>query len=298
MRRLMVAVLVGLAAALILAACGQDQAPTPAPAPTAAPAPTPEPAPEPVVFDITTTDFQFDVTSLEVAVGQKVTLNLSNKSGRRSHNLNIHGYENLDEAIGANLKDGESKSVELTFDKPGYYPFFCPVGSHENGGMVGVLRVTGPSDGASTIKLQAPAADGNIRRGPRDVTVGVQVTNFELDAENVGGSTNKAGTGHWHLLLDGELVKPTAELFVTLEKVSVGTHTLKAELHENDHTPVAPAVEDSITFTVQPRPTPTPEPTPEPVVFDITATDFMFDVTSLEVARWRTASPSPWRAEE
>ena len=195
MRRLMVAVLVGLAAALILAACGQDQAPTPAPAPTAAPAPTPEPAPEPVVFDITTTDFQFDVTSLEVAVGQKVTLNLSNKSGRRSHNLNIHGYENLNEAIGANLKDGESKSVELTFDKPGYYPFFCPVGSHENGGMVGVLRVTGPSEGASTIKLQAPAADGNIRRGPRDVTVGVQVTNFELDAENVGGSTNKAGTG-------------------------------------------------------------------------------------------------------
>ena len=148
MRRLILVLLVGLTAALILAACGQDQAPAPPPAPTQAPAPTPEPTPEPVTFDITTTDFQFDVTLLEVAVGQKVTLNLSNKSGRRPHNLNIHGYEGLNEAIGANLADGESKSVELTFDKPGYYPFFCPVGSHENAGMFGVLLVTGPSDGS------------------------------------------------------------------------------------------------------------------------------------------------------
>ena len=244
MRRSMVALLVGLATALILAVCGQDAAP-PVPALTAMPEPTamPAPPPAPVAFDITTTDFKFDVTSLEVVMGQKVTLNLSNKSGRRPHNLYIHGYESLNETIGANLADGESRSVELTFDKPGYYPFFCPVGSHENGGMVGVLRVTGPSDGSPTIKLQAPKADGNIRRGPRDVTVGVQVTNFELDAANVGGSKNKAGTGHWHLLLDGKLVKPTPELFVTLKKVSVGSHTLKAELHNNDHAPVTPAAE-------------------------------------------------------
>ena len=218
MRGLMVALLVGLAKELILAACGQDEAPRPA----SAPAPTPEPPPAPVSFDITTTDFQFDVTSIEVAAGQKVTLNLNNKSGRRSHNLYIHGYESLNETIGGNPADGESKSVELTFDKPDYYPFFCPVGSHQNGGMVGVLRVTGSSDGSPAIKFQAPKADGNIRRGRRDVTVGVRVTNFELDAANLGGSTNKAGTGQWHLLLDGELVKPTAELFVTLESVSMG----------------------------------------------------------------------------
>ncbi|MBI3954031.1 MAG: hypothetical protein HY330_05910 [Chloroflexi bacterium] len=263
----------GLAATLLLAACGgaaptptSPPTPTPRPAPTATPRPTPTPTLAPLTFDLEASEFKFDRTSLEVAVGQKVMLNLSNK-GRFPHSLYFHGYDAQNRLIASALAAGASQSAELSFDKPGYYPFYCPVPGHENAGMGGMLRVAGPSTGAAALKVRAPRADRPItsRGATTGVAVGVEVIGFELDKANLGSSTNKAGTGHWHVLLDGQYVSATADLYAILQNVAVGSHTVKVELHNNDHSPVSPAVEGSVTFTVNPPPTPTPgaaAPTP------------------------------------
>ncbi len=258
----------GLAATLLLAACG-GAAPTPTspPTPTPRPAPTATPTLAPVTFNLEASDFKFDRTSLEVAPSQKVTLSISNKSARFPHSVYFHGYDAQNKFIASALAAGAGQTVNLSFDKPGYYPFYCPVPGHENAGMVGALKVTGPSTGAAALKVRAPRADRPItsRGDTTGVTVVVEVTGFELDKANLGSSTNKAGTGHWHVLLDGQYVSATADLYATLQNVAVGSHTVKVELHNNDHSPVSPAVEDSVTFTVNPPPTPTPgaaAPTP------------------------------------
>ncbi len=219
----------------------------------------PKPTPTPIALSMDATEFKFSVTTLEVAVGQKVTLTLNNKGPRFPHNIAFHGYDALNTQIATPVPAvGASKTVDLTFDKPGYYPYYCPIGAHENAGMVGMLRVTGPSTGPATIKVRAPKADAVVRGSPASVTVSVIITGFELDKAAIGSATNKPGTGHWHVLLDGALVSPVGDVFTTLQNVAVGTHTLKVELHNNDHSPVTPAVADTISFKVEPPNTPTP----------------------------------------
>ncbi len=85
--------------------------------------------------------------------------------------------------------------------------------------------------------------------------VTITVTNFTLEAP---GGANADGHGHYHIYLDNEtganylvadFVSPVA---VTIPAgTAAGAHTLRVALHNNDHSPVAPAVETTVNITIQ-----------------------------------------------
>ena len=236
------------------------------PAPTATsvpgtPVPTATPIPVAIRWNLTLTNFAIAPQDIKVPVGQPVTFTLTN-TGAFPHNIYVHDMPTLNSTMGANLTTGQSRTTTVFFDKAGLFPMYCPVGPHEDRGMVGAIEVVGPKAATPAIKIRHPTAAGSvIDTGTGQAIVAVEITGFDLDAASIGGA-NKAGAGHWHLLLDGKLVAPQGKIYTTLTGLAQGQHTVKAELHNNDHSALSPAVEDTVTFTVVPAPTPTPTRTP------------------------------------
>jgi len=84
------------------------------------------------------------------------------------------------------------------------------------------------------------------------------VSGFTLDAAAMGGAA-VSGRGHVHVLVDGTLVEMTAGTSLSLDGLSTGTHTVRVELRNNDHTALSPAVFDEASLDVTPKATaPTP----------------------------------------
>jgi nitrite reductase (NO-forming) len=92
----------------------------------------------PASVSITASEFKFNPTSIQVAVGQKVTLTLQN-SGVVEHDVTIPsaGFSLLARA-------GQTTSGDFTFDKPGVFDFFCSIPGHKDAGMKGTLTVVDP----------------------------------------------------------------------------------------------------------------------------------------------------------
>jgi hypothetical protein len=110
--------------------------------------------------------------------------------------------------------------------------------------------------------------DGATESGT--VTASVDLTNFELDAADVG-KENVDGRGHLHFSLDdgkfdhpkysganGQLAvqlgvdgqySPSTEPGITYKGVPPGKHTLSVDLVNNDHSETG--VSQSVTFTVE-----------------------------------------------
>lgn len=126
---------------------------------------------------------------------------------------------------------------------------------------------------APTIQITSPS--GSVQTG--DVTVSVQTSNFSI--VNKLSQANVAGEGHIHYFLDVDAPttpdKPavtaagtyaaTVSTSYTWKNVTAGTHTLSAELVNNNHTPLVPPVIAKVTVTVTaststPQPTSTPPP--------------------------------------
>ena len=120
------------------------------------------------------------------------------------------------------------------------------------------ISITSPPNGASL-----PA--GNI-------TVSTSVSNFNV--VNKQGQANVAGEGHLHFYLDvaaptipNQPAVPASGVWAhvsgttyTFTNVSPGTHTITAQLVNNDHTPVIPPITDSITINVTPGSSSNPVP--------------------------------------
>ncbi len=100
--------------------------------------------------------------------------------------------------------------------------------------------------GAAQIFLREPLA--NAQSSTLGFRVRVNVSNFVLDEVNYAG-TNVAGQGHIHYTVDGALAAATTLSTVSLGPLTSGTHTIRAELRNNDHSPLTPAVLDEFTVT-------------------------------------------------
>ena len=88
--------------------------------------------------------------------------------------------------------------------------------------VMGSISITSPGEGA----VMYPG-----------VSVTWEVSDFILDAENVGG-TSEEGHGHVHVYIDNEYKYATADSGITLSEADLGagTHTVEVRLAENDHT--------------------------------------------------------------
>jgi hypothetical protein len=98
-----------------------------------------------------------------------------------------------------------------------------------------------------SIKILSPATMAQVS------TLGVQIrvqvgSGFILDQQNWGG-VNITDHGHIHYFVDGAIKANTWLTQVTLAGLTPGTHVLRAELRNNDHSPLAPVVADSVTVT-------------------------------------------------
>jgi hypothetical protein len=115
-----------------------------------------------------------------------------------------------------------------------------------------------------TISITSPSNGASLPAG--NVTVTVAVNNFNVVDKQ--SQANVPGEGHIHFYLDvaaptaaGIPAIPTSGTWAhvatttyTFNNVGAGTHTIAVQLVNNDHTPVIPAVVDTITVNVAPAP--------------------------------------------
>ena len=84
--------------------------------------------------------------------------------------------------------------------------------------------------------------DGDLI-GSSDVTVDVSVQNFVV--------ANGTGDGHIHYTVDGgSTIMKYDTNPINLTGLSAGSHTVYLELVDNSHTPITPAVNTTVTFTI------------------------------------------------
>ena len=85
-----------------------------------------------------------------------------------------------------------------------------------------------------SVRIVSPSSAGTVSSSAFRVTVAV--TGIELDVENYAGA-KIPGHGHLHYYLDGSssLAATSTSPFVDFASLSIGPHSIKAELHNNDH---------------------------------------------------------------
>ena len=87
---------------------------------------------------VSATDFKFDPSDPTVAPGE-VTFDVTN-DGKTLHNLEVEGPSGEAE-LPEDLQPGDAGSLAVDLSEPGTYKFYCPVGNHEDLGMVGDVTV-------------------------------------------------------------------------------------------------------------------------------------------------------------
>jgi plastocyanin len=87
---------------------------------------------------VSATDFKFDPSDPTVAPGE-ATFDVTN-DGETLHNLEVEGPSGEAE-LPEDLQPGDSGSFSVDLSEPGTYKFYCPVGNHEDLGMVGEVTV-------------------------------------------------------------------------------------------------------------------------------------------------------------
>ena len=97
------------------------------------------------------------------------------------------------------------------------------------------------------IQILSPMQGATVM-GP-NVTFSFLVTNFILSPAEIG-MLPVPGHGHLHVILDGTLAVITADGTHTLMGLMPGMHTVRVELHQNNHLLLTPPVDATVTFTV------------------------------------------------
>src|SRR5262245_47005350 len=108
-------------------------------------------------FSVELVDFAFKPNAFTVKAGEKVTFT-ANNTGQRPHNIEIEGNGVQWKLVSSgNVAPGANATNSMTFNTPGNYEFFCPVGNHRAQGMTATFTVTAAA-GAATTAAAAPAA--------------------------------------------------------------------------------------------------------------------------------------------
>jgi hypothetical protein len=146
--------------------------------------------------------------------------------------------------------------------------------------MMGGTKSNGPA-----LSIQSPTSESSVA-GP-NITVTISVQNFNI--VNKFGQASVAGEGHVHYFMDvTPPTTPNVEAFTdpgtyaasvntsyVWTNVTPGAHTFSAELVDNNHAPLQPAVVVSINVTVVAP--------PRSVTVSITAHNFAFSTSVITV---------------
>jgi len=113
-----------------------------------------------------------------------------------------------------------------------------------------IVQVTNAPLGTPTLTILSPAGFlNNATTVSPSFVVSFAVSNFVLT--DPVGQPKALNTGHIHIFLDGAYYgQATSVSSIQFVGLSPGTHTIKLELVNNDHTPLNPDVSKTITVTV------------------------------------------------
>jgi hypothetical protein len=105
---------------------------------------------------------------------------------------------------------------------------------------------------APAIQIVSPRSGATVSGS--QMVVEIRVHSFTLNSMGIGKAA-KPGEGHWQVYVDGNAAGLSADEVVSLPNdaypsLSAGKHTIKAELRNNDRTPVAGAEGSEITVTI------------------------------------------------
>lgn len=120
-------------------------------------------------------------------------------------------------------------------------------------GLTGVLAGAAGAALPRTIAIVGSSTSGGI------VTVKVKIGGWKLYPARVGKKPNAADGGHWHIFVDGKYNNFAATTTGRTLKLAPGSHTIRAELANNDHSSLKPRVQSgSVTVTIAAATTPAP----------------------------------------
>jgi hypothetical protein len=92
--------------------------------------------------------------------------------------------------------------------------------------------------------------------GASHIDVRVAITGFTLDGTTIGQpAADNPGVGHWHVYVDGNYAGLSVSDVVSLPNdampaIDAGPHEIRVQLHNTDHTPLAPEAIASIDVDV------------------------------------------------
>src|SRR5437867_3306910 len=119
-------------------------------------------------FRVEMREFSFQPNSFTVRAGEKTTFQAQN-AGQFPHDIHIDGPGGFSWELVAgsgNVAAGQSATGEMTFNAPGTYEFYCPVGNHRARGMTATFTVTAAAGAAAApAPAAAPATAGLPRTG-------------------------------------------------------------------------------------------------------------------------------------
>jgi hypothetical protein len=125
-----------------------------------------------------------------------------------------------------------------------------------------------PSSEAS-ISITEPA-DGWTAEGDR-IEVRVGVEGVELDGTKIGlPAADNPGVAHWHVYVDDQYAGLSVSDVISLPNdalptIAAGSHEVRVQLHNTDHTPLVPEAADAISVEV-PQDLAIPTPAGEPSI--------------------------------
>jgi plastocyanin len=135
-KKLLVVLALSMVAALLFAACGDDD---PTATPAAGTGATPPATGNGDAIHVQMLDtMRFDPDTINVSPGQEVTIDLEN-AGAIVHSFSLRGHE---EQVDYHLDGRQRETFTFTApSEPGEYEIYCDVPGHEQAGMVGTLVV-------------------------------------------------------------------------------------------------------------------------------------------------------------
>ena len=105
------------------------------------------------------------------------------------------------------------------------------------------------ASGGPSISIIQPL-NGAVIQGSS--TIGVKVTVSGINLIDVpADKQNRPGTGHVSYILDGRIEHKSPYISDSFANVQPGQHKVRAELRNNDNTPLTPAVYKEVTVTVK-----------------------------------------------
>lgn len=103
-------------------------------------------------------EFKFEPAELDVPLNATVTFSVTN-TGDFPHNVTFVAPDGTETNLFAeNLTTGQSATGTFTFNVAGEWRMYCPVGQHEEQGMVGIVRVAAAAGEAAQQAEATPTA--------------------------------------------------------------------------------------------------------------------------------------------